>query len=39
VMTDAPKAALPVEPVKVALPTDLPAVTSDVKALTKSDAK
>ena len=39
VMTDAPKAALPAEPVKVALPTDPPAAPSDVKALTKSDAK
>ena len=39
VMADAPKAALPVKPVKVALPTDPPVAPSDVKALTKSDAK
>ena len=39
VMADAPKAALPVKPVKVALPTDPPVAPSDVKALTKSHAK
>ena len=39
VMTDAPIAALPVEPVKVALPANPPAAPGDVTALTKSGEK
>ena len=38
-IADAPKAALPVEPVKVALPADPPAAPGGLKALAKSGEK